>query len=76
MKTNYYVIAALFSTATLAKEAKEVKKDCSASISGKVECGWDGVDQNACEAKGCCWEHVHKDKNSPKSVNDPPVCFY
>jgi hypothetical protein len=73
MKTNKFVIAALFSKASLAK-------DCSAS-SGKVDCGYPGVDQNACESKGCCWEPVSENENNlflavgPKTVKDTPWCF-
>lgn len=73
MKTNKYVIAALFSKATMGK-------DCSGS-SGKVDCGYPGVDQNACEAKGCCWVPVEEDQNQlflavgQTPVQDTPWCF-
>jgi hypothetical protein len=72
MKTSQIVLAALFSKASNAK-------DCSGS-SGKVDCGYPGVDQNACESKGCCWVPVSEEENQlflaiNGSQNDTPWCF-
>ena len=39
------------------------------SIKDKMDCGFVGVDQPGCEAKGCCWVPVN-----PNPDNDP-WCF-
>eukprot|EP01031_Cornospumella_fuschlensis_P026474 gene26474-31996_t len=42
---------------------------CTVSDSAKVDCGYAGIDQSGCEAKGCCW--------SPAGQNSAtPWCFY
>jgi glucoamylase len=41
---------------------------CSLSDLEKVDCGYVGIDQSGCEAKGCCW--------ATSSVSGTPWCFY
>ena len=40
---------------------------CS-SITHKSDCGFVGIDQGGCEAKGCCWQ--------PSNGASDPWCFY
>jgi len=32
---------------------------CQMPDSWRQDCGWFGVDEHTCEAKGCCWEESH-----------------
>eukprot|EP01042_Synura_sphagnicola_P003914 gene3914-4910_t len=48
---------------------------CSLSNNVKVDCGnFDGVDQQSCEAKGCCWSPVQSGYGL--SSAGIPWCFY
>ncbi|KAL1504259.1 hypothetical protein AB1Y20_010668 [Prymnesium parvum] len=40
---------------------------CS-GVSSRVDCGYVGVDQSACESRGCCWQ--------PSPSSSAPWCFY
>ena len=44
--------------------------DCSVSTSEKMDCGYYGIDQSKCEARGCCWVPVSE------SSGNVPWCFY
>lgn len=72
MKTDKFVLAALFSKAVSSK-------DCSGS-QGKVDCGYPGVTQQSCEDKGCCWVPVEAQNNlflavDQSTPDDTPWCF-
>ena len=72
MKTDKFVLAALFAKAVSSK-------DCSGS-GGKTDCGYPGVDQSSCESKGCCWVPVETDNQlflaiGQSEPNDTPWCF-
>jgi hypothetical protein len=41
--------------------------DGKCSVSSRTDCGWIGVGESTCEAKGCCW--------APGSSGEP-WCFY
>lgn len=62
----------VFSAVVAAASANAVAKygaTCAVSDSAKVDCGYAGIDQGGCEAKGCCW--------SPAGQNSAtPWCFY
>lgn len=50
----------------LALAASTASADCTNDSSQKVDCGYMGIDESGCEAKGCCWAAVDGD----------PYCFY
>lgn len=64
--------ASLFalSEASAVAVSKEVKgSSCAVPDYSKSDCGYWGIDQGACEAKGCCW--------SPAGTNSQtPWCFH
>ena len=35
----------------------------------KIDCGFMGIDQTQCEAKGCCWKPTNQ-------LGGTPWCFY
>eukprot|EP01127_Copromyxa_protea_P012578 TRINITY_DN3302_c0_g1_i1.p1 TRINITY_DN3302_c0_g1~~TRINITY_DN3302_c0_g1_i1.p1 ORF type:complete len:503 (+),score=114.35 TRINITY_DN3302_c0_g1_i1:19-1527(+) len=41
----------------------------SCDVSNKVDCGYSGINQQQCEAKGCCWVPVNP------NPNNNPWCF-
>lgn len=41
---------------------------CSVADYEKMDCGYVGIDQTGCEAKGCCW--------ASSTVSSVPWCFY
>jgi glucoamylase len=41
---------------------------CNVEDPEKVDCGFSGVNEQQCEAKGCCW--------LPSNVSNIPWCFY
>lgn len=43
--------------------------DCPTLDADKVDCGYAGIDQSTCEAKGCCWVPAGQNSNTP-------WCFY
>ena len=43
---------------------------CSASSEDRTDCGYAGVDQSSCEARGCCWAPVNP------NPNNIPWCYY
>lgn len=47
-------------------------QSCDLSDSSKSDCGYVGIDQSKCQAKGCCWKPVSL-FNEP---NDTPWCYY
>ena len=55
--------AAIFATVALADE-------CALSDFDKTDCGFSGIDQSGCEAKGCCWVPVQS------SSGNVPWCFF
>ncbi|TPX58231.1 glucan 1,4-alpha-glucosidase [Powellomyces hirtus] len=44
-------------------------KNCNVAPSSKKDCGYSGINQSGCEAKGCCWAPV---QNNPTNA---PWCF-
>lgn len=42
--------------------------DGTCDVSAKIDCGFLGIDQSGCEAKGCCWKEVN--------VSGEPWCYY
>ena len=74
MKTDKFVLAALFAKASSAK-------DCSGK-GGKVDCGYSGINQSECEQKGCCWVPVETQNplflaigQEQSQPDDTPWCF-
>jgi len=55
-------VVGLFSGKALADSS------CSVDQSAKTDCGYSGVTQTSCEARGCCW--------SPVDDYTTPWCFY
>ena len=45
-------------------------KTCSVPNQQKVDCGYVGINQTGCEAKGCCWYEID---NNPYNY---PWCYY
>ena len=43
---------------------------CDVASSDKLDCAFSGIDQQGCEAEGCCWEPVNP---NPSNL---PWCFY
>jgi alpha-D-xyloside xylohydrolase len=42
---------------------------CAVSDSAKVDCGYAGIDQGACESKGCCWSPAGQNSATPWCFN-------
>lgn len=49
-------------------------QQCDLQDQQKVDCGYMGIDQSGCQAKGCCWKPVF-DYSSEK-LQGTPWCFY
>ena len=50
-----------------------LSQQCDLQDPQKVDCGFMGIDQSQCEAKGCCWKPAF---SFMKLVGDTPWCFY
>ncbi|KAI8826754.1 Six-hairpin glycosidase-like protein [Fimicolochytrium jonesii] len=50
---------------------------CVVADSAKIDCGYAGIDQNGCAAKGCCWKAAAPNSGTPwcfyKSAQLPPA---
>lgn len=46
---------------------------CDLASSQKRDCGYMGINQAQCEAKGCCWRPAFLTQNIP---TDTPWCFF
>ena len=46
---------------------------CDLASSQKKDCGYMGINQAQCEAKGCCWRPAFLTENIP---TDTPWCFF
>lgn len=51
-----------------AKAANMTAQNCALPDSQKSDCGWNGVNQQTCEQKGCCWQS--------SSTGGVPWCFH
>lgn len=47
-------------------------QSCSLADEQKVDCGYMGINQSQCEAKGCCWRPVF----SEEKLSGTPWCFF
>ena len=47
-------------------------QECEISEGLRADCGYMGIDQSKCEAKGCCW----KPARLTEEENDTPWCFF
>jgi glucoamylase len=45
--------------------------ECSVSNEEKTDCGYSGIDETQCVAKGCCWQPV-----TTSSTTSTPWCYY
>lgn len=48
-------------------KVKKAKKKCNVPSGARAECGFSGIDDEECDAKGCCWE--------PAPGSPDPWCF-
>lgn len=48
-------------------------QQCDLQDPDKLDCGYFGIDQNKCQAKGCCWKPA---SDITSKVGDTPWCFY
>ena len=51
-------------------------QSCEVSESLRTDCGYMGINQQQCEAKGCCWKPAQfsaVEEESPKGI---PWCFF
>mmetsp|Transcript_31922 Transcript_31922/g.69889 ORF Transcript_31922/g.69889 Transcript_31922/m.69889 type:complete len:502 (+) Transcript_31922:46-1551(+) len=48
---------------------------CDVSTAARSDCGFVGVDQGQCEAKGCCWKPTQTEAENG-GVEDVPWCYY
>lgn len=48
-------------------------QSCSLADSQKQDCGYLGINQSQCEAKGCCWRPVFDSEKIPTGT---PWCFF
>ena len=69
MKTVSLVFAALLIVSTLSQS-------CDMGLDDRVDCGFMGIDQPKCEAKGCCWKPARLLTESQEQPNDTPWCFF
>lgn len=70
MKKSLTVLASTAALSAVSGHAlAKYGSSCAVSDSAKVDCGYAGVTQDACESKGCCW--VPAGENSVT-----PWCFY
>ena len=58
----------IISTTSLSASLNKTEPTCS-GVTAKSDCGYLGIDQPGCEAKGCCWVPA-----DPASSD--PWCFY
>ena len=52
--------------------AMVASQSCEVSEGLRTDCGYMGIDQAKCEAKGCCW----KPAGLTEEENDTPWCFF
>ena len=48
-------------------------QQCEVQDPLRVDCGYMGIDQSACVAKGCCWKPAF---DFQEKENDTPWCYY
>jgi glucoamylase len=58
----------IFASLALLNTVVAYSAQCSVSDYEKTDCGFVGITQSSCEAKGCCW--------ASSSSNGIPWCFY
>ena len=63
MKTTFVLVSILLVTSAVADRC---------DVSQRADCGYMGIDQAKCEAKGCCWKPAAVNEQS----NDTPWCFF
>jgi glucoamylase len=50
-----------------------VAGDCSVANDDKLDCGYYGIDESQCVAKGCCWSPSY---NTALETSSAPWCYY
>lgn len=50
-------------------------QQCDMSLDDRTDCGYMGIDQSKCQAKGCCWKPARL-LVQEETPNDTPWCFY
>jgi len=51
-------------------------QSCDISKDERSDCGYMGIDQSKCEAKGCCWKPARLLFTQEDPLGDTPWCFY
>jgi hypothetical protein len=52
-----------------------LSQQCEVSESLRTDCGYMGINQQLCEAKGCCWKPTRLSEEN-QDPNDTPWCFF
>lgn len=74
-----FVICAAVVSSVVGEALQKFKAGtCAVSSSAKVDCGYQGVTQDTCEAKGCCWFPVSdlESARTQSQTKGTPWCFY
>ena len=54
-------------------------QSCEVSTDMRTDCGYMGINQQLCEAKGCCWKPARRlveHDPTEQYINDIPWCFF